>query len=86
MDKKAQRTLQGTVTRVGTAETIRVKIEKKQAHPLYHKVVRSHKYYLVHCVDTKAVVVGDVVIIGEIKPVSKRKNWEMISKVEVTRK
>ena len=86
MDKKAQRTLQGTVVRKGSAETIRVKIEKKQAHPLYHKVIRSHKHYLVHCTDMNSVEVGDVVVIGEVKPVSKSKSWAMVRKIEVKHK
>jgi small subunit ribosomal protein S17 len=82
----SRRTQQGIVVKKGSAQSVRVKVEKKQAHPLYGKVVRSHKHYLVHCADMDSVEVGDVVIIGEIKPVSKRKSWEVMSKVEVKHK
>ncbi len=83
---KTRRTLQGEVVKKSSAQTIRVKIEKKQAHPLYGKVVRSHKHYLVHCTDMDNIAVGDIVVIGEMKPMSKSKSWEVINKVEVTHK
>jgi len=83
---QTRRTLQGEIVKISSAQTVKVRIEKKQAHPLYGKVIRSHKQYLVHAAETENLAVGDLVIIGETKPISKRKSWEIVSKLEVKHK
>jgi small subunit ribosomal protein S17 len=54
-------------------KTIKVQVDRSSRHPLYGKVIRSHKQYLVH--DEKDCQVGDEVQIVESRPISKRKRW-----------
>jgi small subunit ribosomal protein S17 len=44
-------------------------------HKKYGKYITSHKNYLVHCEESKVLVVGQEVSIVETKPISKRKRW-----------
>jgi len=83
---KIQRTLQGVIVSRSGEQTLKVKVERKQPHPLYKKVVRSHRNYLVHCTNMDRYEVGDRVIIGVIRPVSKAKSWQILSKVELVTK
>jgi len=46
-----------------------------KAHKKYGKYLTSHKKYLVHCVDSKNLNIGDEVIISQTRPISKCKRW-----------
>jgi small subunit ribosomal protein S17 len=72
--------LQGIVTKLSSALTIKVETENKSTHPKYKKVIRVHKEYLVHCED-KEIKVGDTVIIEEGKPKSKSKCFYLVKKI-----
>ena len=50
-------------------------------HAKYGKVIRSSKNYLVHDEENVSKV-GDTVEISEIRPVSKRKTWRVVSVVK----
>jgi small subunit ribosomal protein S17 len=76
-----QRTLQGTVVKISGINSISVRVERKQQHPLYGKVVRTHRKYLVHSHNTQDFKPGDIVIIAETRPMSKNKSWKVLSKV-----
>lgn len=78
---KKQRTLTGVVIKKSSANTIKVRVERKESHPLYGKVVATHINYLVDCSDAEfeAVEIGQAVVIGEVAPVSKRKFWKLLS-------
>jgi small subunit ribosomal protein S17 len=71
--------MQGVVTKIGSANTITVKVETKTTHPLYKKIVKTHKKYLVHNTDT-SIAVNDKVIIEGGKPVSKNKSFYFVKK------
>ena len=73
------RIMHGVVTAKSGAQTIKVKVERKHAHPLYGKVVATHKRYLVHADDVESVKIGDKVAIKEVKPMSKNKHWTLIT-------
>lgn len=82
---KKRKTLLGEVVKMSGENTIKVRVESKTAHPLYGKVVASHSNILAH-VSTEQFEefeIGDMVVIGEIRPVSKKKSWAYISKAEV---
>jgi len=65
-------------------KTVVVELERKFSHPLYKKMVRSHKKVHVH--DEKNVCkAGDVVMIKESRPLSRTKRW-MLEKVVQERK
>jgi small subunit ribosomal protein S17 len=70
----------GKVTSTKMHKTIVVKVERHWRHPLYKKIIKKSKKYLAH--DELGVKVGDKVRIHETKPISKRKRWKIIEKIE----
>ena len=81
IQQKIRKRLQGVVVSAKGINTIKVRVEQKYPDPLYKKIVKHHKYYLVHCTEKK-VASGDKVIIEEGRPVSKRKSFYFIKKIE----
>jgi small subunit ribosomal protein S17 len=74
----------GTVVSDCQEKTIVVQVERRIAHPLYKKVVKTSKKYVT---DDQANVakIGDKVRIIETRPLSKTKRWrllEIIKKAE----
>lgn len=68
--------MMGTVVGKNARKTLRVEVEKLIKHPLYKKVIRRKKTFLVH--DEKEVCkVGDQVRIIESRPISKLKRWRV---------
>ena len=63
---------------IGTkmAKTAVVRVDRSFRHPMYLKIVKRSKNYLVH--DEKGVGVGDKVTIKETRPLSKRKRWIIV--------
>ena len=68
-----RRRLTGKVVKTKMEKTITVRVDRSSRHPLYGKVIRTNKKYLVH--DVIGCQIGDVVCIVESKPISKRKRW-----------
>lgn len=67
--------LVGRVIRSKTMDkTIVVEVERTHPHPLYKKVIRTRKKYMVHD-ETNSIPVGAVVRIVESRPISKTKRW-----------
>ena len=58
-------------------KTATIEVETRRPHPLYKKIVKKNKKYLVH-VEGKEIKVGDVVKIKETLPVSSRKHFEVL--------
>jgi len=77
-----KKTKVGKVVSVSGEKTLSVVVETRRPHPVYQKVVRYSKKYLVHCVDD-TISVGDDVVITECRPLSKRKRWRVVSKQAV---
>jgi small subunit ribosomal protein S17 len=75
------RTLTGKVVSVKMANTAVVVVERLIKHPIYHKQMQRTKKFHAH--NELKLAVGDTVTIGEIKPVSKTKNWKVIEKVNL---
>lgn len=69
-----RRRLTGTVVSNKMDKTAVVQVERSFQHPLYGKVVRSHKRYMVHDADNGCEI-GDTVVIVESQPISKHKRW-----------
>lgn len=81
-EKKTQpKKLQGVVVNLVDEKTIKVKVETKFPHPLYKKIVKTHKNYLAH-VTKGEYEKGDLVWIMEGKPVSKSKKFYLVGKVK----
>ncbi len=66
----------GVVVNNKAAGTVRVRVETKMAHPLYKKIIKRHKNYLVHT--NEVIEVGSTVMFRESRPISGRKNWVVI--------
>ena len=74
----------GTVVSDCQEKTIIVEVERRTAHPLYKKVVKTSKRYVADDQKNEARV-GDKVRIVETRPLSKTKRWRLsgiISKAE----
>ena len=58
-------------------KTIVVDVERRTAHPLYHKVVKVSKKFAVHDENNEARK-GDTVRIVETRPLSRNKRWRLV--------
>ena len=72
MSEKRRR-LTGEVIKTKLEKTVTVRIDRSYRHPLYGKVIRTSKKYLVH--DETGCQLGDLVRIVESRPISKKKRW-----------
>ena len=79
-----KRILQGTVVSDANDKTVVVLVERRFIHPLYKKTVRRTKKYHAHD-ENNEYKVGDVVRIEECRPLSRKKRWRVIERVEATR-
>ena len=60
---------------------LNVEVTRYVAHPLYKKMMKLKKKYLVSCPVDVEVILGDKVLIEETRPISKRIKFKYISKV-----
>ena len=68
----------GTVTSKMGAKSVVVKVEYRELHPVYGKVIiRSKKYHAHDEADTAKV--GDNVVIMETRPLSATKRWRVVT-------
>ena len=68
----------GTVTSKMGAKSVVVKVEYRELHPVYGKVIiRSKKYHAHDEADTAKV--GDKVVIMETRPLSATKRWRIVT-------
>jgi len=79
-DQANKKTMAGIVVSSKMDKTVVVKVERKFAHPIFKKVVKTTKKYKVHderneCVD------GDFIRIQETRPLSKEKRWRLLGVV-----
>ena len=79
-----KRILQGTVVSDKNDKTVVVLVERRFIHPLYKKTVRRTKKYHAHD-ENNEYKVGDVVRIEECRPLSRKKRWRVIERVEAAR-
>jgi small subunit ribosomal protein S17 len=72
--REQRRALVGVVTSDKMEKTVVVEVERVSRHPLYGKVVKTHKKYKAHDENNEARQ-GDTVQIRECRPVSKDKKF-----------
>ena len=75
--KKINVVLTGEVVSAKADKTISVSVQRIFRHPVYKKIVRKKKKYLVHDENNKCSV-GDVVKIRLVRPISKKKKWMLL--------
>ena len=73
---RQRQSLVGEVTSTKMEKTVVVSVTRKVKHPMYRKFVKRYKKYLAH---TTSVIPknGDIVKIVSIRPISKRKRWQV---------
>jgi len=80
-ENKKRKTKIGKIVSHQTAKTALVEVVRFKAHPLYKKKYRVTKRFMAH--DQKdEFKVGDIVEIEECRPISKRKRWTIVRKIE----
>ena len=72
-----RRILTGKVIKDKSDKTVVVEVKRKYSHPLFKKVITTSKKYLAHDESNKFKI-GDVVNIIETRPISKKKNFEVM--------
>ena len=72
-----KRILSGKVVKKSGDKTVSVLVTRQTTHPIYKKIMRVSKKYLVHDTDNN-ITVGENVKIQETKPLSKNKSWVII--------
>lgn len=76
-----KKTLIGQVVSNKMNKTVVVKVERKLIHPKYKKVIIRHKNYKAHNEKLK-LEMGDLVEIGETRPISKDKHFIVVKKLK----
>lgn len=69
-------TKQGTITSANKMkDTVTVTVHQQVRHPLYKKSFRKSTKFLADTKGIEDLAVGDIVVIQECRPLSKRKNF-----------
>jgi len=76
-----RRSLTGVVTSTKMQKTITVLTQRTYKHPKYKKYVRQSRKVHAHD-EAQQAVVGDVVELGSMRPMSKLKRWRLVRVVE----
>jgi small subunit ribosomal protein S17 len=76
-----KKVLTGVVVSDKAQKTVTVLVERQMQHPLYGKVIKKSKKYLAHDEDDQYKL-GDVVEIREATPISKKKKFVVIKRIE----
>ncbi len=79
--KTSRKTRTGSVVSNKMEKSVVVKVERKVRHKLYGKFVKTCVKYLADDPDNRCNV-GDIVLIEECRPLSKRKRWRVKTIVE----
>ena len=61
-------------------KTVVVAVDYLKPHPLYRKIIRKTNKFHAHDAENTCRI-GDVVRIGETRPLSKTKRWEVVEVV-----
>jgi small subunit ribosomal protein S17 len=81
MEKQVEKTQRAVVIGKSGDQTVKVQIDYLMRHPKYGKYMRRRTRLSVH--DPKNIAAkGDTVEIAECRPISKTKNWRLVSIVQ----
>lgn len=72
--------LKGKVVSVSMNKTAVVEVERYTKHPKYKKYMRTTKKYKAHD-EKNEYIIGDRVLLGECRPISKDKRFKIINKI-----
>ncbi len=77
-ERNQRRTLVGVVTSDKMQKSCRVEIPRQIRHPRYGKIIRRRTVCIAHDENNEAKV-GDTVEIMSTRPISRTKNWRLVS-------
>lgn len=80
-DLEKRKVFTGTVTNNSMEKTVTVVTEWLIKHPIYQRIVKRSKKYIVHD-EKNECQIGDKVRIVETRPLSKRKRWRVVEILE----
>lgn len=80
-ERNARKVRQGVVVSAASDKTIVVEVTSDKPHPVYKKMMATHKKYHAHDENNEAGV-GDRVHIMETRPLSKMKRWRLLDIIE----
>lgn len=75
----------GMVTSDKMDKSIVVMVERLVKHPLYKKYIKRRSRFMAHDERNEARE-GDIVLIEETRPISKRKRWRLVKIIERVKK
>jgi small subunit ribosomal protein S17 len=75
--QQVKSTLEGTVVSTKMDKSIVVLIERRVKHPKYGKFVKRSTKIHAHDANNECQL-GDLVLIGECRPISKTKAWSLL--------
>lgn len=81
MERNLRKTRVGIVVSDKMDKTIVVAVESRKQHPLYKKFITRTNKFKVHDENNECGI-GDKVEIMETRPLSKDKNWRLVSIIE----
>ena len=81
MSDNTKKTRQGAVVSNKMDKSVVIVVERKIPHKLYGKYVRQRVKYMAHDA-TNQCQIGDLVLIEECRPLSKKKRWLVRSVIE----
>lgn len=77
IENKTLKTVEGRVVSNKMDKTVTVLVERQVKHALYGKYIKRSTKLHAHDADN-ACKEGDVVLLTEIAPLSKTKNWQVV--------
>ena len=81
MERNLRKTRVGVVVSDKMDKTVVVAVEQKVKHPLYKKYILRTKKLKVHDENNECGI-GDKVEVAETRPLSKEKNWHLVTIIE----
>ena len=81
MSEQVKKTRQGFVVSNKMEKSVVVVVERKIPHKLYGKYIRQQIKYMAHDASNQCQI-GDLVLIEECRPLSKRKRWLVRTVIE----
>ncbi len=81
MREQVKKTRQGFVVSNKMDKSVVVVVERKIPHKLYGKYIRQQIKYMAHDASNQCQI-GDLVLIEECRPLSKRKRWLVRTVIE----
>ena len=84
-EQRKRQSLSGEVVSTKMDKTVVVKVTRTVKHPLYRKYVKKYKKHFAH-VGKVEPKIGDIVKILSIKPMSKKKRWQVSEILREARK